>query len=67
MLDMGERPRLELYAGLAALYQSREYTDLVVSGRDGTRHPIHRAIVCPRSEYFYTAVKEARWKVMMDC
>ncbi|KAK4624351.1 hypothetical protein CLAFUW4_05488 [Fulvia fulva] len=60
--DMDERPRLELYAGLAALYQSREFSDLVVSGREGTRHPIHRAIVCPRSEHFYNAVKEAQWK-----
>lgn len=60
---MGERPRLELFSGLASLYQSREYSDLVLFGREGSRHPVHRAVVCPRSEYFYKAVKEERWRV----
>ncbi|KAF2163363.1 hypothetical protein M409DRAFT_68620 [Zasmidium cellare ATCC 36951] len=59
---MGERPRLELFSGLASLYQSREYSDLVLFGREGSRHAVHRAIVCPRSEYFYKAVKEEQWR-----
>lgn len=59
---MGERPRLELYSGLATLYQSRDYSDLVLFGKDGTRHHVHRAIVCPRSEYFHAAVRERRWR-----
>ncbi|KAK4502569.1 hypothetical protein PRZ48_005995 [Zasmidium cellare] len=59
---MGERPRHELFSGLASLYQSREYSDLVLFGREGSRHAVHRAIVCPRSEYFYKAVKEEQWR-----
>ncbi|CAK4034960.1 hypothetical protein AC578_3782 [Lecanosticta acicola] len=59
---MGERPRLELFAGLASLYRSRDYSDLTISGRDGTRHSVHRAIVCPRSDYFQRAVQERRWR-----
>lgn len=59
---MGERPRLELFAGLTSLYQSRDYSDLVLFGRDGTRYPVHKAIVCPRSEYLHSAVKEGRWR-----
>lgn len=60
---MGERPRLELFSGLASLYRSRDYSDLTILGRDGTKHPVHRAIVCPRSEHFEKAVKEKRWRV----
>ncbi|KAI5357140.1 putative BTB/POZ domain-containing protein [Septoria linicola] len=59
---MGERPRLELFTGLASLYHSRDFSDLVIFGKDGTRHSVHRAIVCPRSEYIYKAVKEGRWR-----
>lgn len=62
-LAMGERPRLELFSGLASLYQSREYSDLTLFGREGSRYAVHRAIVCPRSEYFYKAVKEEQWRV----
>lgn len=60
---MGEHPRRELFSGLASLYQSREWSDLVLFGREGTRHAVHRAIVCPRSDYFHKAVKEERWRV----
>ncbi|KAM3416997.1 hypothetical protein BST61_g8580 [Cercospora zeina] len=59
---MGERPRLELLAGLAEIYQSRDFSDLVIFGKEGTRHAVHRAIVCPRSEFIYRACKESRWR-----
>ncbi|GIZ44816.1 hypothetical protein CKM354_000800300 [Cercospora kikuchii] len=59
---MGERPRQDLLAGLAAIYQSRDFSDLVIFGREGTRHAVHRAIVCPRSEFIYRACKEGRWR-----
>lgn len=62
-LTMGERSKQDLLAGLAAIYQSRDFSDLVVFGREGTRHAVHRAIVCPRSEFIYRACKEGRWRV----
>lgn len=65
-IAMGERPRQELLYGLASLYHSRDFSDLVVFGKDGSRHAVHRAVLCPRSEYIYTAVKEGKWRVGTD-
>jgi hypothetical protein len=61
---MGDRPRLELFAGLAALYKSRDHADLTLISSDGaTTHAVHRAIVCPRSAPLDAQVKAATWKV----
>jgi len=32
-----------------SLWQAREYSDLTILTIDGDRHPVHRAIICPRS------------------
>ena len=45
------------------LYESGEYSDLtVVCGRDV--YNVHKAIVCPRSEFFSKACRDGRWKVL---
>ena len=49
-----------------SLYQPRDYSDLTVFANDGSHHPVHRAIVCPRSQYFFDAVREGRWKDGID-
>ncbi|KAK4544715.1 hypothetical protein LTR36_003964 [Oleoguttula mirabilis] len=59
---MGDRPRTELFGALHSLYQSRDYSDLTIFAQDGARHPVHKAILCPRSHFFYAAVKERRWR-----
>ncbi|KAK3719921.1 hypothetical protein LTR37_004044 [Vermiconidia calcicola] len=59
---MGDKPRTELFNALQSLYQSRDYSDLVIFARDGTRHPVHRAIVCPRSPWFSGAVQVGHWR-----
>ncbi|EMC93767.1 hypothetical protein BAUCODRAFT_36217 [Baudoinia panamericana UAMH 10762] len=59
---MGDKPRAELFGALHTLYQSRDYSDLVIFARDSSRHPVHRAILCPRSHFFHIAVKERRWR-----
>ncbi|KAK5170572.1 uncharacterized protein LTR77_005160 [Saxophila tyrrhenica] len=60
--EMGDRPHSELLGALRSLYHSRDYADLVVFSRDGTRHPVHRAIVCPRSQYLADAVRNGKWR-----
>lgn len=53
----------DLFLTPNSLYYSLDYSDLVIFSRDGTRHPVHRAVVCPRSNYLATAVKEGQWRV----
>jgi hypothetical protein len=66
LFRMGDKPRLELAAGLFALFQSRDWSDLVLFSHDGSRYPVHRAIVCPRSHFFDDAVRRRRWRVCRD-
>ncbi|KAI1501422.1 BTB/POZ protein [Biscogniauxia marginata] len=48
----------ELEDSLKRLYSSREYSDLTISC-DGRDHQVHKAIVCPRSEFFAAACRGA--------
>ncbi|KAK5123686.1 hypothetical protein LTR85_002322 [Meristemomyces frigidus] len=59
---MGDKPRSELFNALHSLYQSRDFSDLIIFAQDGARHPVHKAILCPRSQFFHAAVKERRWR-----
>ncbi|KAI1391853.1 BTB/POZ protein [Hypoxylon trugodes] len=56
-------PSLELADSLRKLYRSEEYSDLIITCR-GKQYKVHKAVVCPRSEFFATACrgnfKEAR-------
>lgn len=60
---MGDRPTIELVDALQTLYHTREYADLLLICSDGSRRPVHKAILCPRSRFFASTVKENRWKV----
>ncbi|KAF2434607.1 hypothetical protein EJ08DRAFT_676060 [Tothia fuscella] len=51
----------ELTASLSKLYESGLYSDLTISCGDDT-YKAHKAIVCPRSEFFSRACREGRWK-----
>nr|POF07138.1 hypothetical protein CFP56_31762 [Quercus suber] len=56
--DMGDVPRVELLAALQG-----EYSDLVLlAGDGGPQYLVHRAIVCPRSDFLRNAVKDKKWK-----
>ncbi|WPH05111.1 Hypothetical protein R9X50_00801200 [Acrodontium crateriforme] len=59
---MADRPRHELLTALRNLYISRDYSDLVIYAADGTRFPVHKAIICPRSPYFENTVKQHQWR-----
>jgi hypothetical protein len=51
-----------LYDGIVSLVQDNKYADLlIISGSD--RYPVHRAIVCPRSDFFeeHCAPREGEW------
>jgi hypothetical protein len=52
----GLSPEEELHAGLASLYQSKDYSDLTLFDRDGSRHRVHKAIVYTRSDFLRDAV-----------
>ncbi|KAK1566021.1 uncharacterized protein LY79DRAFT_572951 [Colletotrichum navitas] len=44
-------PVKELRASLKILYEDAEYSDLIIASRDA-EYRVHKAIVCPRSDYF---------------
>ncbi|KAJ8130181.1 hypothetical protein O1611_g3450 [Lasiodiplodia mahajangana] len=58
-----DEPSKELLISFKHLYACGEYTDLVITCH-GKQHQVHKAIVCPRSEFFAAAcrgdMKEAR-------
>jgi hypothetical protein len=47
----------ELKSSLERLYRTREYSDLVVSCK-GKEYHVHKAVLCPRSDFFAAACRE---------
>ncbi|SMQ49233.1 unnamed protein product [Zymoseptoria tritici ST99CH_3D7] len=62
MLSRDSQPEQELQTGLANLYQTKQYSDLSLFGRDGIEQLVHKAIVCPRSRFFEAAVQTRGWE-----
>ncbi|KAF6806798.1 BTB/POZ domain-containing protein [Colletotrichum sojae] len=48
----------ELRSSLKSLYEDSQYSDLTIASRD-CEYPVHKAIVCPRSEYFAAQCRES--------
>ena len=61
LTDVANVVSLLTYARGYSLYRTRDYTDLILVGGDGSRHGVHKAVICPRSQYFSRAVQERRW------
>ncbi|GJC85450.1 hypothetical protein ColLi_08288 [Colletotrichum liriopes] len=55
-------PVEELKGSLRILYENAEYSDLTIASRDA-EYRVHKAIVCPRSDYFAAKFRELKSKV----
>ncbi|KAF6838507.1 BTB/POZ domain-containing protein [Colletotrichum musicola] len=51
----------ELRSSLKSLYEDSQYSDLTIASRD-CEYPVHKAIVCPRSEYFAAQCRDSGTK-----
>lgn len=47
---------------LTSLLQTSEYSDFIITCREKKYH-VHKAILCPRSEFFSQLCKKGTWKV----
>ncbi|KZL66488.1 BTB/POZ domain-containing protein [Colletotrichum tofieldiae] len=56
-------PVEELKGSLRTLYENAEYSDLTIASRD-TEYRVHKAIVCPRSDYFAAKFRESKSKLI---
>ncbi|KAK1974400.1 hypothetical protein LZ30DRAFT_640407 [Colletotrichum cereale] len=58
-------PVEELRGSLKKLYENAEYSDLTIASRDA-EYRVHKAIVCPRSEYFAAECRESASKTATE-
>ncbi|GKT52249.1 uncharacterized protein ColSpa_12430 [Colletotrichum spaethianum] len=58
-------PVEELRGSLANLYENAEYSDLTIASLD-TEYRVHKAIVCPRSDYFAAKIRDPKSKAAIE-
>ena len=55
-----------LAADLAALRKNVEVADMAITCKDGVRFPVHRSVLCARSDVFATMLKAGHLEIPVD-
>jgi len=61
-----EASLLALAADLAALRKNGEVADMAITCKDGVRFPVHRSVLCARSDVFATMLKAGHIEIPVD-